>query len=342
MIAVSSQMMPVECRTGRPTYGRPAAESMRRKSGVPIGLLAAHAASGSHQTILDCPTSPFARGCNVPGGAYLWLIPVPSDNGPRYSVEMSNGLQRCYTDAYAAVSEGLVAAVRHVGDAVGEVGVLLGDTPFYPGGGGQPSDRGRIVRLSDERWWSVVEAHKVDGEILHVLDPSIGTAALDPPAAGERVRAEIDWERRYRLMRTHTALHVLCGVVWRDYGAQVTGGNMEPGAGRMDFEFERMTGELVGEIEARVNHEIGLKREIRVRLLPRDEAFAIPDLIRTKVNLLPPGIAEVRTIEIVGLDLQADGGTHVANTREVGRVRVQGYESKGRINKRIRIAIEDA
>jgi misacylated tRNA(Ala) deacylase len=161
------------------------------------------------------------------------------------------------------------------------------------------------------------------------------------PAVGDLLTAEVDWTRRHLLMRTHTALHVLCGVVWRDWGAQVTGGNMEPGTGRMDFEFERMSGELVSEIEGKVNAEISAAREIRVAILPRDEAFAIPDLIRTKVNLLPPGIDEVRTIEIVGLDLQADGGTHVANTREVGRVRVTGYESKGRINKRIRITLED-
>ncbi len=119
-------------------------------------------------------------------------------------------------------------------------------------------------------------------------------------------------------MRTHTALHALCGVVWRDYGALVTGGNMEPGSGRMDFEFERMSGDLVDAIEATVNAELAAARDVRVAVLPRDEAFAIPDLIRTKVNLLPPGIEEIRTIEIVGLDLQADGGTHVSNTREVG------------------------
>jgi misacylated tRNA(Ala) deacylase len=150
---------------------------------------------------------------------------------------------------------------------------------------------------------------------------------------------DLEWARRYALMRTHTALHALCGVVWRDYAAQVTGGNMEPGAGRMDFEFERMSGDLVDEIEAKVNDELHQGREVKVDLLPRDEAFAIPDLIRTKINLLPPGIPEVRTIEIVGLDLQADGGTHVANTREVGSIKVTGYESKGRINKRIRIEL---
>jgi misacylated tRNA(Ala) deacylase len=129
--------------------------------------------------------------------------------------------------------------------------------------------------------------------------------------------------------------------VWRDYGALVTGGNMEPGSGRMDFEFERMSGDLVDEIEEKVNRELVSARDVRVNVLPRDEAFAIPDLIRTKIDLLPPGIQEVRTIEIVGLDLQADGGTHVANTREVGTIRVTGYESKGRINKRIRIELID-
>ena len=142
-------------------------------------------------------------------------------------------------------------------------------------------------------------------------------------------------------MRTHTALHALCGVVWRDYGAQVTGGNMEPGSGRMDFEFESMSGDLVDAIESTVNRELAAERDVRVNVLPRDEAFAIPDLIRTKINLLPEGIEEIRTIEIVGLDLQADGGTHVANTREVGQIRVTGYESKGRINKRIRIELVD-
>ena len=156
---------------------------------------------------------------------------------------------------------------------------------------------------------------------------------------GDRLTGDLDWARRYALMRTHTALHALCGVVWRDYGALVTGGNMEPGAGRMDFEFQRMSGDLVDAIEASVNEELARSRDVRVNVLPRDEAFAIPDLIRTKVNLLPDGIAEIRTIEIVGLDLQADGGTHVNNTREVGQIRVTGYESKGRINKRIRLVL---
>jgi misacylated tRNA(Ala) deacylase len=242
-------------------------------------------------------------------------------------------LQLAYSDAYLATAEARVVAVDTGGD---RPLVVLDRTVFYPGGGGQPPDAGSILRSADGRHWTVVSARKSSGDIVHELD-----GGADPPALGDRVRVDIEWARRFSLMRTHTALHALCGVVWRDYGAQVTGGNMEPGAGRMDFEFERMTGELVGEIESKVNQELAVGRDVRVNVLPRDEAFAIPDLIRTKINLLPTGIEEVRTIEIVGLDLQADGGTHVANTSEVGQIRVTGYESKGRINKRIRIELRD-
>jgi misacylated tRNA(Ala) deacylase len=245
----------------------------------------------------------------------------------------SPGEQIAYADAYA---RSVQATVRHVevGDATL---VVLDRTNFYPGGGGQPSDRGLILRTADGRGWTVGTARKADGEIVHELLPDDG----DPPAVGDTVEVDLDWARRFVLMRTHTALHALCGVVWRDHAAQVTGGNMEPGSGRMDFEFESMTGNLVDSIEAAVNVELAAERDVRVNVLPRDEAFAIPDLIRTKINLLPEGIDEIRTIEIVGLDLQADGGTHVANTREVGRIRVTGYESKGRINKRIRIELVD-
>lgn len=243
------------------------------------------------------------------------------------------GEQLCYTDAYLRSIE---ARVRHVeaGDATL---VVLDRTVFYPGGGGQPSDRGALLRASDGRTWTVRAARKLDGEIVHELEPG----ESDAPAVGDTLEVDLDWARRLALMRTHTALHALCGVVWRDHGALVTGGNMEPGSGRMDFEFETMSGDLVGAIEARVNEELAAAREVRVNVLPRAEAFTIPDLIRTKVNLLPEGIEEIRTIEIVGLDLQADGGTHVANTRDVGSIRVTGYESKGRINKRIRIELVD-
>jgi misacylated tRNA(Ala) deacylase len=248
------------------------------------------------------------------------------------------GLQVCYIDAYARRVDGRVVSL----DLENGPLVVLDSTVFYPGGGGQPSDMGTLTRRSDGATWYVRGARKVDGEIAHELAISGAVTPDVLPRVGDELTAEIDWDRRHLLMRTHTALHTLCGVVWRDYGAQVTGGNMEPGSGRMDFEFERMSADLVGEIEARVNRELLAAHDIRVNNLPRDEAFAIPDLIRTKINLLPPGIPEVRTIEIVGLDLQADGGTHVANTREVGTIRVTGYESKGRINKRIRIELVDA
>jgi misacylated tRNA(Ala) deacylase len=244
--------------------------------------------------------------------------------------------QLCYRDAYVRHADANVVEVLD-GDGAGPL-VVLDRTVFYPGGGGQPADRGLMVHAQDGRTWTVRRAQKAGSEIAHELALDAGG---EPPAIGDGVRVDLDWARRFALMRTHTALHALCGVVWRDYGAQVTGGNMEPRAGRMDFEFERLSGDLVGEIESRVNDELTSGREVRVAVLPREEAFAIPDLIRTKVNLLPPGIDEVRTIEIVGLDLQADGGTHVANTSEVGRIRVTGYESKGRINKRIRIELVD-
>ena len=237
----------------------------------------------------------------------------------------------CYTDAYARETDAVVVETDADAHAV-----LLDRTVFYPGGGGQPADSGQLIGESGGSS-RVISGKKRADDIWHTLEEG-----AELPAVETRVTAEIDWERRHRLMRTHSALHILCGVVWRDHQASVTGGNMEPLSGRMDFEFETMSGDLVGEIEKRVNLEIDADREIRVRILPREEALAIPDLIRTKINLLPEGISEIRTIEIVGLDLQADGGTHVGHTSEIGRIRVTGYESKGRINKRIRIEVTDA
>ncbi len=228
-----------------------------------------------------------------------------------------------HTDSYLKEFSAVVTAV----DADTQ-GVMLDRTAFYPGGGGQPNDRG--VLIAGATTYSVDKVargntHIIDGDVL--------------PEVGTEVRGVIDWERRYSLMRTHTALHILCGVIWRDYQASVTGGNMEPLRGRLDFEFERMEKELVQEIEAKINAEVEAGRDIRVNILPREEAFQIPDLIRTKINLLPEGITEVRTLEIVGLDLQADGGTHVANTREVGSLRIADYKSKGRINKRLTVEL---
>ncbi len=225
-------------------------------------------------------------------------------------------------DAYCRRFEAVVLAVDPEGRRV-----ALDRTAFYPGGGGQPQDLGHLGP------WPVHAVRKEGATVWHTL------AGEGLPAPGDVLEGVIDWERRYALMRTHTALHILCGVVWRDYGALVTGGNMEPGEGRMDFEFATLQKELVGAIEAKCNAEVAAAREVRVRLLPREEAFRIPDLIRTKINLLPPDIAVVRTVEIVGLDLQADGGTHVANTREVGQIQVVDYKSKGAINKRIYIKI---
>jgi misacylated tRNA(Ala) deacylase len=230
----------------------------------------------------------------------------------------------CYADSY------LKEFVATVTDTTAK-GVVLDRTAFYPGGGGQPADSGLLSAGDDV--YQVKKLSRSDGKLVHEIDG-------DMPPIGTQVHGVLDWGRRHQLMRTHTALHILCGVVWRDYGAKVTGGNMQPGYARMDFELENMSSDFAEKVEELINREVEASRDIVIGNYPRDEAFKIPDLIRTKINLLPAGIKEVRTIDITGLDMQADGGTHVANTTEVGRIRVVGHESKGRINKRLRIEID--
>ena len=229
------------------------------------------------------------------------------------------------TDAYLMTFDATVGAVDGLK-------VVLDATAFYASGGGQPCDLGFLV--GGGKTWPVLRVGREGSTIWHEVEG-------EPPQVGGAVQGELDWDRRYSLMRIHTALHILCGVVWRDYGAKVTGGKMKPLSGRMDFEFETLRSELVYEIEEKINIEVRASRSVRVSFLPRDEADRHPDLIRTKINLLPPGIRVIRVVHIGGLDMQADGGTHVANTREVGRIRIVDYKSKGRINKRIRIAVGD-
>jgi misacylated tRNA(Ala) deacylase len=229
----------------------------------------------------------------------------------------------CATDAYLRSCEAVVVAVS-------EEGVVLDRTVFYARGGGQPGDTGWLRWAGGEA--RVVDTLKRDGEVLHVL-------ADAAPPVGTPVLAEIDWDRRYTLMRTHTALHALSAVVFRDHGAKVTGGNMEPGVARMDFELEAISQDFGREVEEELNAALAEDRPVRVSFLPRAEALADPDLIRTKVNLIPEHVDPIRVIEIEGLDRQADGGTHVRSTGEVGRVRVTKTESKGRGFKRMRIEL---
>jgi misacylated tRNA(Ala) deacylase len=230
----------------------------------------------------------------------------------------------CATDAYARSAEARVLEVR-------EEGVVLDRTVFYSRSGGQPGDRGTL------RWEGgevrVKDTNKREGAPMHAIDGQ-------PPPAGARVTAEIDWDRRHLLMRTHTALHALSGIVWRDYGARVTGGNMEPGVARMDFELASVSAEFGREVEAKLNGALAEDHAVRVLFLPRAEALADSDLIRTKVNLIPEHVDPIRIIDIEGLDRQADGGTHVASTAEVGQVRVVKTENKGKAFKRMRIEIE--
>ena len=233
-----------------------------------------------------------------------------------------------YDDSYIQYFEANITAVDEQNH-----GVILDQTAFFPGGGGQPADFGSLI--SGGITYTVKRAKKISGAIVHML------VGVDPiPLVGANVQGQFNWEHRYKVMRTHTAMHILCGVIYRDYGASVTGGNMNPLKGRMDFEFETMQKELVEEINIAINAEVINARPVSWRILPRDEAFQIPDLIRTKINLLPEGIEEVRVVEIDGLDLQADGGTHVHNTSEVGTIHVTDDKSKGKINKRVYVELD--
>jgi misacylated tRNA(Ala) deacylase len=227
-------------------------------------------------------------------------------------------------DAYSASAEGRVIGVE-------PDGVLLDRTVFYARGGGQPGDRG-VLRYGDGQV-EVVDTIRRGGDVFHL---TAGQHGLEP---GMNVEGEIDWDRRYRLMRTHTALHALTGVVWRDFGAKVTGGNMEPGSARMDFELDSMSVDFGREVERILNSELVKGYPTEVIFMAREAAMLDPDLIRTKVDLIPEYVKELRVIDIVGLDRQADGGTHVRSTLEVGQVVVTKTESKGRENKRIRIEL---
>jgi len=212
-----------------------------------------------------------------------------------------------------------------------EHGIVLDRSAFYPGGGGQPPDHGVLL-------WQGVQTRIVGtrkGDDLYLL-PAEGDP-LPPP--GTAVSGAVEDERRTMLMRTHSGLHVLCGVVFRDFGALVTGGNMEPGEARMDFNLPEVPADFKARLEELVNAEVQANRRVDVRVLPRNEALALPDIIRTQSNLIPADEAEIRIVDIVGLDVQADGGTHVAATGQVGKVQVVKVESKGKANRRVRVRL---
>ncbi|MEV4496737.1 alanyl-tRNA editing protein [Micromonospora arborensis] len=214
-----------------------------------------------------------------------------------------------------------------------EQGIVLDRSAFYPGGGGQPPDHGVLLWQGVQT--RIVGTRKGD-------DPYLIPAEGDPlPPVGTEVVGALEDERRTRLMRTHSGLHVLCGVVFRDFGALVTGGNMEPGEARMDFNLPEVPPDFKSRIEELVNAEVAADRSVATRVLPRTEALALPDIIRTQSNLIPPDEQEVRIVDIVGLDVQADGGTHVASTAQIGKVQVVKVESKGRANRRVRVRIVD-
>jgi misacylated tRNA(Ala) deacylase len=229
------------------------------------------------------------------------------------------------TDAYARAFDAVVE------DVTSDGGLIFDRTAFYPTGGGQPHDLGTLTWQGGSS--TVVDVRKSGAQVVHRLEGAM-------PTGGAQVHGEIDWQRRYALMRHHTALHSMSGVIYQLYGSTVTGGQMYPDHERMDFLLPDLSPERLQAIQERTNELLVEGHPVSIRFLPRDEAFQIPDLIRTRVNLLPEGIEIIRVVNIEGIDQQADGGTHVANTREVGRVRIVGSENKGKGNKRIEIVLE--
>lgn len=250
---------------------------------------------------------------------------VPGDKTPAPPPDLAE-TELFATDAYRRSFDSAVLETDREQNRV-----ALARTAFYPGGGGQPHDLGTL------RWATgtapVTKVKRDGGRIWHWLD------IPEPPDSGTEVFGELDWDRRHMLMRTHTALHILCGVIWTEFHVAVTGGNMDPGKGRLDFPLDSMSAELGQRVERRINEEIAAAREVVVTFLGRDAADADPALIRTSANLIPAEIDPLRVIDIVGLDKQADGGTHVLSTVEVGSVAVTGTESKGKGNKRIRLEV---
>jgi misacylated tRNA(Ala) deacylase len=239
---------------------------------------------------------------------------------------MSTTERLYYADSHLTDFDARVVAVTETAD--GRAAVRLDRTAFYPTGGGQPHDVGMLNGVA------VTDVRKEGENVWHALDGAV-------PAVGERVHGVVDWDRRHKLMRTHSALHVLCGVIWNEWGTAVTGGNMEPLEARMDFEFDPLPEGFAARVQELVNGEITNDRPIEIAFLPRDTAVEDEDLIRTKVNMIPESVQEIRVVDIVGLDKQADGGTHVARTGEIGHFEVVKTESKGKGNKRLRIRVSD-
>ncbi len=232
------------------------------------------------------------------------------------------------TDSYLRTFEAVV-------QCSGPDGIVLDRTAFYPRGGGQPSDQGELRAAAE--LWPVTSVQRQAGEIAHVVEG-------EQPEPGTQVQGNLDWDLRFRFMRLHTALHALSGIVWRGWNADVTGSNIADGGdrARMDFSLEGMRiNEIKQELEDQLNGELAVGREVKVYSLPRAEAFALPDLVRTHVNLVPEHIKKIRIVEIVDLDRQADGGTHVANTSEVGQIQIVNAVNKGRINRRLEISLVD-
>ncbi|MBI2674870.1 MAG: alanyl-tRNA editing protein [Candidatus Aenigmarchaeota archaeon] len=230
------------------------------------------------------------------------------------------------SDSYIREWEAMVEA------AEGRI-ILLDSTAFYPAGGGQPADKG-IMKNPDGRVFSVLSVSKRDGRIYHEVDS-------DGLKAGESVSCELDWERRYRLMRMHTATHILCAVIHKHTRALITGNQLDVERTRVDFNLDDFDKNKVQGYADEANKIIAQGKDVRIYFMKRGEALSIPSVVKL-ANSLPPQIEELRIVEIPGIDLQADGGTQVRNTSEIGRIRIEAMENKGKNNRRIYFTLEQA
>jgi misacylated tRNA(Ala) deacylase len=226
-------------------------------------------------------------------------------------------------DSYIRDSDAIVLSAS--GDQV-----ILDKTSFYPASGGQPSDQGSLYKANEE--FKVMSAMALDGQIVHIVD-------REGLKSGDEIHAVLDWERRYRLMRSHTACHILSAVIFRETGAKITGNQIDISRSRVDFSLESFDKAKMSEYVEEANRLMGENRPVKIRVVSRDEALTIPDIVRLAMDV--PDRDEIRVVEIEGIDAQACGGTHVRSTREIGRIKMIKAENKGKSNRRVYFALEE-
>ena len=203
--------------------------------------------------------------------------------------------------------------------------VVLDKTAFYPNSGGQPSDTG--VLIHNDKEYPIAFVGKFNGVISHEV-------SVPGLSQGDSIKGIIDWDKRYNFMKCHTASHILSAIIHNENGAQISGNQIGKEKTRIDFSLEDFDRELIKSYEAKVNEVIDRKLPVEIDIMPRDEAFKIPSVVKLK-DAFPPDISEIRVITIPDIDKQACGGTHVANTDEIPHIEIVKVENKGKNNRRI-------